>query len=66
VLDVLFDTVRVKVKVKQTLYMPRETLRVAGVGGYQISRQKAHEDGKVSPTHWPPLPPENITGIHIN
>ena len=34
--------------------------------GCQISRQQAHEDGKVvSPTHWPPLPPGNITATHF-
>jgi hypothetical protein len=25
----------------------------------------AHEGGKASPTHWPPLPPGNIPGTHF-
>jgi len=36
------------------------------VSGSQISRQWAHEDGKVvSPTHRPPLPPGNIPSTHF-
>jgi hypothetical protein len=31
-----------------------------------IYRQSTYEDGKVgSPTHWPPLPIENIPGTHF-
>ena len=34
--------------------------------GCQISRQSAHEGGKVvGPTHQPPLPPGNMPGTHF-
>jgi hypothetical protein len=44
-----------------------QALRVPGDWGSQISRQWAHEDGKVlSPTHWLPLPPQEIFLILIS
>jgi hypothetical protein len=54
-------------KVKQSHYRPGEAFRIPGRWGSQIFRQLAHDGGKVvSPTHRPPLPPQEIFLVLIS
>ena len=53
--------------VKQSHYRPGQAQRVPGGRDSQISRQSAHECGKVvSPTHQPPSPPQEISLVIIS
>jgi hypothetical protein len=53
---------RAKDSYSHSYYRPWQALRVPGVWGSQISRQSAHEGGKVvSPTHQPPLLPRKYS-----
>jgi hypothetical protein len=57
----------IKVKVKKSQYRPGQALRVPGGSGSQISRQSAHEGGKVvNPTHRPPLPHQEMLLVLIS
>jgi len=54
-------------KIMQSHYRPRQAQRVPGSRGSQILRQSAHEGGKVvSPTHRPPLTPQEIFLVLIS
>ena len=54
------------VKVKQFLHRAKQTLKVSGGLSSQISWQLAHEGGKISPTHRPHLPPQQISLVPIS
>ena len=61
-LNILKYSLVSKVNVKQSRYRSGQALRVPGGWGYQISRQSAHEAGKVvSTTHRPRLPPRKYS-----
>jgi len=53
-------------KVKQSHHSPGQSLRVPESWGSQVSKQSAHEGGKVvSPTHRPLLFPGNNPATHF-
>jgi hypothetical protein len=54
------------IQVKQSHYRPGQALRVPGGRGSQMSRQSAHEGGKVvSPTRRPPSPQETFLVLNF-
>jgi hypothetical protein len=56
----------IKVRVKISRYRLRQVFGAPGRWDSRISRQSAHEGGKVvSPKHRPPLPPGRIPGTHF-
>jgi len=60
------DVKMAKIKVKLSHLRPGQALRFPGRCDSQISRQSAHEGGKVvSLTDRPPIPPVNIPGTHF-
>ena len=65
-LCVFLYTQQVKAKLKQSNYRPGQDQSYPEGWGSLISRQSAHEGGKIiSPTHRPPLPPGSIPGTHF-
>jgi hypothetical protein len=63
----LWQTLKGKVKVKQSHYRHWQALRAPGGRGSQVFRQSAHEGGKVvSPNHRPPLPPRKDSWVLIS
>ena len=63
---IFFMEWHINLEIKQSHCRPGQALRVPGVWGSQISRQLAHEGGKVSPILRRPLPPEEIFLVLIS